>query len=88
MAITKEEWKTDWRNNGQEEYLKKTLYYKTYKAPSKEWDHDHCVFCWAKISEDEPGALRTGYTDEDDYWWICEECFQDLKDIFAWEVKA
>ena len=33
-----------------------------YEAPTKEWDHDHCVGCWAKFSEvDRPDFLHEGY---------------------------
>ena len=33
-----------------------------YKAPSAEWDHDHCEGCWAKFAEfDAPDILHSGY---------------------------
>ena len=44
--------KDDWRLRGQEDYLSgKVLYFRTWKAPKKEWDHDHCEFCWDKFSD-------------------------------------
>src|SRR4051812_9045773 len=33
-----------------------------YKAPSLEWDHDHCSACWAKFAEyDDPDIEHEGY---------------------------
>jgi hypothetical protein len=33
-----------------------------YEAPTEEWDHDHCVGCWATFSElDRPDFLHEGY---------------------------
>jgi hypothetical protein len=40
----------DWRLTGQGAYLKGvTLVRKPYRATSDAWEHDHCVFCWAKF---------------------------------------
>jgi hypothetical protein len=30
--------------------------------------------------------LQEGYATEDNYRWICEECFEDFKDLFDWKV--
>lgn len=69
------------------------LQFKRYRAPSGEWDHDHCHFCGAKFFEpDDPEYLHYGYaTCEDYYWgaeyeWICEECFRKYRELFAWRV--
>ena len=33
-----------------------------YKAPSAEWDHDHCQACWAKFAEyDHSNIQHEGY---------------------------
>jgi hypothetical protein len=33
-----------------------------YTAPNAEWDHDHCVCCWAKFAQfDAPEVLHSGY---------------------------
>ncbi len=86
-SISDEQWEKDWRNNGQDRYLNKAvLYRRKYKAPSKSWQHDHCAFCWARFSVDFPGDLHEGYATGDNYWWICDECYADLKDIFKWTV--
>ena len=74
----------DWRLTNQKEYLyKKKLTKKKYEQPSETWDHDHCEFCWERIDVNSPAA----YTDEDDYHWICEECYNDFKEMFEWEVE-
>ncbi len=78
--------KDDWRRLGQEEYLKGVkLYYKKYKAYSEKWDHDHCEFCWEKFSEKGEG-LKSGYTTADNYYWICDQCYNDFKEEFEWEI--
>lgn len=78
--------KDDWRLNGQEDYLAgKALYFRKWVTLNKEWDHEHCEFCWAKISE-YPDTLHEGYTTEDGYYWICPECFHDFKELFQWKL--
>lgn len=78
----------DWRLTGQERFLRgKTLIRRTYHRPSPTWDHDHCVFCWAKFMEAEAGDYQEGYVTEDGYYWICPLCFDDFKDKFQWTVK-
>jgi hypothetical protein len=80
----------DWRLTGQEKYLKGvTLVHRRYKQYDKnpDWDHDHCAFCWAKISlNDDPEHLKEGYSTADDYPWICPKCFEDFKDNFKWTI--
>lgn len=76
----------DWRLMGQEKYLMRvTVYRRRWKAPSAEWDHDHCTFCWAKFME-APDALREGYTTAEGEHWICLRCFKDFRDRFGWTV--
>ena len=77
----------DWRRQGQEEYLaNKTLVRMDYKPYRKDWDHDHCEFCGAKFSlvEDD---LHCGYSTMDNYWWICDDCFEDFKNEYKWGIK-
>ncbi len=78
----------DWRLQGQETYLKGIpLWWKRYTRYSESWEHDHCEFCWAKFMEgDDPDVLHEGYATEDNYRWICGQCFEDFKDLFGWEV--
>jgi hypothetical protein len=77
--------KNDWRLKGQEAYLSgKTLYFRKWKSPNSERDHAHCEFCWDKISE-YPDTLHQGYTTEDNYYWICQNCYNDFKEMFQWK---
>ena len=69
------------------------LEFKYYRAPSDEWDHDHCAGCGAKFAEfDGPDILHYGYaTCEDyiygvEYEWVCERCFTDFNPVMEWKV--
>ena len=75
----------EWRLMNQEEYLTNAhLIFCEYKGNPR-WDHDHCAFCCAKFSEAE-NNLHFGYCTLDRYYWICEECFEDFKDVFSWQL--
>lgn len=50
-------------------------------------DHDHCAFCWDKFAEADD-CLQEGYCTENYYYWICEVCFDELKERFQWRVKS
>ena len=78
----------DWRLQGQERYLRGVALAKhRYKKPREDWDHDHCAFCWAKFMVGEyPDALHLGYATEDDYHWICNQCYEDFREQFEWKV--
>lgn len=79
--------KNDWRLLNQQEYLMSAKLKKSeYKKPSEKWDHDHCAFCWDKFSEDKED-LTQGYCTADQKYWICEECFNDFKEMFKFEVE-
>jgi hypothetical protein len=58
---------------------------KTIPKVSGRLDHDHCEFCGKKFSES-PEDLHFGYTTLDDYYWICEPCFNDFEQMFEWKV--
>lgn len=80
----------DWRIIGNEEFFKDVTLihqkYRRYKL-NPEWDHDHCSFCRAKFMvEDYPDVLHQGYATENDYYWVCENCFIDFKEMFNWTV--
>lgn len=78
--------KNDWRLTNQEEYLKNAkLNFSRYKVLSPHWDHDHCAFCWEKFGENDEN-LKQGYCTPDKTYWICEECFNDFKDMFNFQV--
>jgi len=83
---------SDWRLHGQEDYLHGAiLAMRRYRIPpdNPDWDHDHCEFCNAKFMvEDKPKVLHEGYCTEDEYYWICPQCFADFKDRFEWQIKT
>lgn len=76
----------DWRRQGQEKYLKGIeLTRKKYTKYRDGWDHDHCEFCGAKFMESGgPDILTEGYASEDNYRWVCKQCFEDFREEFGW----
>ena len=76
----------DWRRAGQEEFLKGiALRLEPFLPPRPSWDHEHCEFCHAKISQ-LPGDLAQGWTTADHTRWICTQCFADFRDEFEWTL--
>lgn len=77
----------DWRLNGQERYLDKAELkrIKYSERISKKSGHEHCEFCLEKISG-RPDDLNEAYCTEDEYRWICDNCFSDFCDMFHWKV--
>ena len=79
--------KNDWRLLNQQEYLIKAKLKKAeYIKSSEKWDHDHCAFCWDKFSENKED-LTQGYCTADQKYWICEECFNDFKEMFSFTIE-
>ena len=81
----------DWRLDIAEEpefYAKYTWQFKRWTKTRGHWDHDHCEFCGIEISgifgED---ILNEGWANEDEYYWICDKCFNEFKDIYRWKIK-
>jgi hypothetical protein len=81
----------DWRLTNQEKYLKGvTLIHRKYRQYPRnpDWDHDHCSFCWAVFMVGgESGNLEEGYSTEDEYHWVCPQCFEDFRETFGWSVR-
>ena len=80
----------DWRLTNELNYLKGlNLSFKEYKKHTEGWEHDHCEFCGIKFSEDSTlkNSIQKGYSTQDNYHWICENCFNDFKALFAWKVR-
>ncbi|MBQ2824141.1 MAG: hypothetical protein IJF18_06155 [Oscillospiraceae bacterium] len=76
----------DWRLNGQEKYLENVnLKHIQFNNKINLSDHEHCEFCTDRISN-YIGTKTIGYCTEDEYYWICEECYNDFKDIFHWKI--
>jgi hypothetical protein len=67
------------------------LKFKPYYQWDETWDHDHCVYCTATFSLDDPGALTEGYAIQgtaqgDDYHWICKSCVDVRKGIVEFKI--
>ncbi len=77
---------TDWRVDLAKHTKGATLTLKTYVHPSEEWDQDHCEVCSEDFSETVPGALREGYTTPDNDYWICPDCFKELREPMGWNL--
>lgn len=82
----------DWRlSMGQGEgMLDKEFQYREFVKPSERWEHEHCKFCGHKFMENPNGlkdCSKQGYCSTDDREdWVCEECFDDFKEMFHWKV--
>jgi len=82
---------SDWRIDSVEHLRGVKLKFSKWKTLRKEWDHDHCAACGAKLT-DKGGddVLREGYATTEEYSkgvyydWVCSECFHDLKDEIEW----
>lgn len=75
----------DWREQGQEKYLSGLKFTKQkYSKYSDNWEHDHCEFCNKKFceQEDDLKCINEGYTTQDNYRWICIDCFQNFKEKY------
>lgn len=79
----------DWRLAGKECYLfdelvevNPTDYINSFENP--EMFHEHCIFCWDKVEESKDDKY---YRVLDNSYWICENCYNDLKDILQFKVK-
>ncbi len=74
----------DWRLTNQADYLyEKELVFESYHPYKEGWEHDHCAFCGETIDVKSPKAYAT----KDRYHWICQECFEDFKEMFKWKVE-
>lgn len=82
----------DWRRQGQESYLAgRSVRWATWTPFRVGWDHDHCEFCHAEISDrpiDDHTEFNDGWVTADDgYHWICATCFEDFRVAFDWKVQ-
>ena len=78
----------DWRVETGERQLgrDKTLHFRRYFQWSDSWDHDHCEGCFARFSLIEPGALTEGYVTEDEEYWVCSKCFEEIGPELGWKL--
>ena len=72
----------DWRLTNQINYMyKKRLQRMSFKPYKEGWENEHCEFCSERID-----AEKSAYTTDDKYYLICEEFFNDFKDMFEWTL--
>ena len=82
---------SDWRLTGQERVLanRQLRWMDWRRRPG--WDHDHCSFCWAEISDrpiDGHTELNAAWvTTDDEYYWVCPGCFEDFREQFGWSIS-
>lgn len=50
---------------------------------SEIWD-DHCVFCYKPIDKN---TTENFYLSEDEFTWVCKDCFEKLKEQFNFKVR-
>jgi hypothetical protein len=80
-----------WRIDNAKHLKGQRLQFRRYSRWSESWDHDHCAGCWTKFAElDGPGIQCEGFATSDDYprgacyEWVCQNCFDDLKETMEW----
>ena len=80
----------DWRLVGQERSLGGlTLHRARWVQTRPHWDYDHCAFCWRKIWDRGGDYSAThGYTDADQYHWVCDGCFGDFRWRMGWRCRS
>jgi hypothetical protein len=77
------------------------LVLKRYRAPSERWDHEHCLFCWAKFMDPDlseasrqfieanPDVLTEGYTLSEEPElddWVCPQCVEDFAEEYQLRI--
>jgi hypothetical protein len=80
-------------NPREQRYEGARLLWKAYYRWDDNWDHDHCVFCGATLSLEEPDVLKAGYAVQggshgDDYHWVCGPCADERREPFGFEIEA
>lgn len=76
----------DWRLNGQEEIVMNA---ELKKETFNHNGHEHCIFCWHKFmkhSEYQKNCSNHGYCTIDEKYWICDNCYNDFKNLFKWKL--
>lgn len=91
----------DWRRSSPGAAERTRFRWARYVAPKPEWDHDHCLFCWAKfVPRSEQGKDRLARDQHTIYFegyatiepsgsgfeWVCRPCFEDFADELGFVV--
>jgi hypothetical protein len=87
MTIDKDDWQLSF---GKEPsfYSQCTWSLKKWTKTRSHWDHDHCEFCWQKISDMDSSDIQPeGWSDDEETYWVCKSCFEDFKEMYQWNVK-
>jgi hypothetical protein len=81
---------SDWRLINGGDYLQGlVLTRKEWRQSRPHWDHDHCELCWATFGPRAMAdAFQVGYTDQDEYRWVCETCFADFREHYGWQTPT
>ena len=93
IANMTEEEKQDWYRDT--DWLHETFWrWQSYRRPSLQWNHEHCLFCSQLIAEPSyrsPNVLHEAWTTtflhpegDPGYEWVCPSCFEQLRGVFAW----
>jgi hypothetical protein len=92
-----------WGQGGQEKFFPPgtTLELRPYRTHRPDWDHDHCIFCWAKLMdpglseasraavESDPSILTSGYsTGPAGGEWVCPSCFDEFAERLGWTAAS
>ena len=80
--------KNDWREQGQDKYLKECIWFKGRYFTIKPNDHDHCEYCWRKFCLNEPDCLKEGYYCDNGKRWICNQCWDDFSQKHHLKLKS
>lgn len=84
--------KNDWRLDTYDGYLNGATFALKKFVSTKNNDHEHCVFCWQKITDltiedcDMEGYCAM-YESTRQTQWICKDCFNEFKNLFNFNVK-
>lgn len=73
----------DSRLKGQEKYLINAHFVKAL-YPKENNKHNQCEFC--KKFFGETNQLFKGYTTKERNYWICENCFEDFKELLLFKI--
>ena len=94
MKMKEKDINNDWRlYRGQIDYL---MGVKLRKSPYRHSYHTHCEFCWICIESENENKTKDKYVSQgyhtlDDSaheLWICDDCFEDFKALFQWNVVS
>lgn len=82
----------DWRLDTYDGYLDGAEFTLEKFVSTETNDHEHCVFCWQKITDlsienCETEGYNTVYEKTGQSQWICKECFNEFKNMFNFKVK-